>query len=265
MNEVMELTGAEPRKILTTIIQQKIPAILSYQSRSKWHVAKVLVTDIGATWLAVEVVSNKNRRPINVQQDQPVGVAIKYGYGKFIFESKVVGLEPSQNDTCAGIISLAAPDHIEMVQRRSYFRVNVPKTMRVNVVLWHRRDTDSVAQECPEKYFQGNLVDISAGGLQATTGSTNKAEFRKGQYVCMRFTPMPYETPIMFDAQIRNILPTADNQKLCMGMQIVGLETSPQGRQMLSRIVEIVERYYQMNRCDVKQNDFCQPGISEKA
>ncbi len=266
MNEVMQLTGAEPRKILTTIIRQKIPAILSYQSRDKWHVAKVLLTDIGATWLAAEVISGKKRRPVNIRPDQPVGISIKYGYGKFIFETKVVALETSIEDTYCGRISITIPERIEMVQRRSYFRVDVPKTMRVNVVIWHRshRAADTPVGDCPQNYLQGRLIDISAGGLQVTTDVACKNEINKGQYICVRFTPVPYETPIMFDAQIRNILPTADGKNLCLGMQIVGLEISSGGRQMLARLVEVVEQYYQMGRSDARQNEFCGREILER-
>ncbi len=255
MNDIMELKGVEPRKILKALTEQKLPAIMSYMSKGKWHVAKVLLTDIGATWLTAEVAARKSPQPINIRIDQPVGISVKYGYGKFIFETRVVALEPSGKPDCGGIISIVLPDRMEMVQRRSYFRVEVPAAMKVNALVWHRRGNEGNSVGDPENYFQATLVDISAGGLQVAIDSTHKTDFRKGQFVCIRFTPMPYETPLMFDAQIRTILPTADSERLCLGMQIVGLETSSKGRETLSRLVEVVEHYYQMNRCDVRQRN----------
>jgi hypothetical protein len=59
---------------------------------------------------------------------------------------------------------------------------------------------------------------------------------------------MPYETPLMFNARVRNILPTADGKSICIGLQMVGLEASPEGRLILQRLCNIVDRYYQMNQ-----------------
>ena len=106
-------------------------------------------------------------------------------------------------------------------------------------------------------YFQGRLVDLSAGGAQiamtasspgSVSGDLPRPDFKKGQYIGIRFTPLPYETPITINAQIRNVLPTADGSALCLGLQLVGLEASLEGRQTLSRIAAIVDHYYHMNQ-----------------
>jgi hypothetical protein len=160
------------------------------------------------------------------------------------------------------------PDRLGVVQRRSYFRVNVPESLKVNVVLWHRGSKllpkDAMRDwplTKPGHYFQGRLVDISAGGAQVmvplqidspTAGEPKMEDFRKGQFIGLRFTPMPYETPLMFSAQIRNILPAADQKSIFLGLQIVGLEASPEGREVLSRLVDVVERYHQINQSSAK-------------
>jgi len=293
MNEVVMLSGAEPREILQSVIEQRIPAIMSYLSKGKWHIAKVLLTNLGASRLSVEVCSQS--RQVNIQVEQPVGISIKYGYGKFVFDTTVVRLEPSTDSTTGGTIVLVVPDRVEIVQRRSYFRVDVPKSLKVNVLLWHRRRSHGTKNEMRDtkdekrKYWQGRLVDISAGGAQIVVGggvvqhclsglvpSTQGQEFsqfaedskmealdfKTGQFIGLRFTPMPYETPLMFDAQIRNILPTVDGKSICLGLQIVGLEASREGRQVLQRLCNIVERYYQINQSSAKQQDMQRIGFS---
>jgi hypothetical protein len=297
MNELTILHGAEPRDVLKTVIEKKIPAIMSYLSRSKWHVTKVLLTNLGANRLNVQLspsmpspATKETHKPlpINIQVNQPVGISLKYGYGKFIFETTVVALEPSSDSTSSGTIVLLVPDRIEMVQRRSYFRVNVPGSLKVNVMLWHRRCTDEIPQSLtpsgvdagqqttspgkgqskskaqipnvrrtpPECYWQGRLADISAGGLQVVIDNGQEPDFKKGQFLGLRFTPMPYEMPLMFNAQIRNILPTVDQKSICLGLQIVGLEASPEGRHVLQRLCNVVEHYYQMNQRNPKGQDF---------
>lgn len=305
MNEMVALRGVDPREILQTALNEKVPAVMSYLSKGKWHVAKVLLTALEADRFSVEsTCSGKKPYPINIQIGQPVGVSFKYGYGKFVFDTTVVDfdvsaqsndLEPSSNATTGGSIVLAVPDRVEVVQRRSYFRVTVPKSLTVAVVLWHRSQRHQSKTPAPDfgglgradvtdkihDYYQGKLVDISAGGAQvvvdagpaegdcrppvadrrySTENQESKIEnfaggldFRKGQFVGLRFTPIPYEMPVVFNAQIRNILPTEDRRSVYLGLQIVGLESSREGRQVLSRLVGVVERYYRMNQSGVRQ------------
>jgi len=289
MSEIVMLQGPESQAVLQLVVQNQAPAIMSYLSKDKWHVAKVIMKDLRADHLCVENCHAAGRpHPINIRLEQPVGVNFKHAYGKFVFDTTVVGLEPSADPEAGGTIVLAAPQCIGVVQRRSYFRVNVPASLRVNVVLWHRTG-HRTSEDRSHAYCEGRLVDISAGGAQvivplkhgaggdASPGSpianaapaeaaasivgtaqsvpgaaprAGAADFRKGQFLGVRFTPMPYEVPLMFNVQIRNVLPTADHAGLCLGLQIVGLEASEDGRQTLSRLAKVVERYHQINQAE---------------
>lgn len=249
MSEILTLRGAEPRAILETAVTERIPAVMSYLSRGKWHIAKVIPAEIGATRLAVELAPRRKPHPINIRCEQPVGLSLKHRSGKVVFESAVMGLEPSQDPMGRGRIVLKLPDHAELVERRSYFRVDVPADMNVKVVLWsHRQEQANARSQQNSAYIAGHLVDISAGGAQIAITNADKSVARRGQFVGVRFTPMPFEQPLMFDCQIRNVLPTADGQKACLGVQIVGLESSSQGRRTLERLCDIVEKYYKMNQ-----------------
>jgi len=252
MNDLTIPRGAEPRKLLQSVIEEQIPAIMSYLSRGKWHVAKVMLKHLGASRLSVQVLHADRPHPVNIQLNQPVGVSLKYRYGKVVFDTTVDGFEQSAGN--AAQIILMVPDRVEIIERRSYFRVNVPKSLKVNATLWHRRHQDTQPKQ-PDKYWQGKLIDISAGGLQVVVDNSLNPDFKKGQFITMRFTALPYEQPVMFNAQIRNILPTANTDGICLGMQIVGLEASPEGRETLRYLCDIVERYFQINQSSAKQQD----------
>lgn len=265
MSEIVMLQGHESQTVLQTVVEQQSPAIMSYLSKDKWHVAKVVMRELVANRLYVEGYHSSRRpHPINIRINQPVGLNFKHAYGKFVFDTTVVGLEPSVNPDAGGTIVLAVPDQMGVVQRRSYFRVNVPESLRVNVVLWHRKGTRR-AQAPEHDYYEGRLIDISAGGAQIAVPlksgeadmatAANESDFHKGQFVGVRFTPMPYETPLMFSAQVRNVLPTADRTGLCIGLQMVGLEASEEGREVLSRIAAVVDRYYDIKQSSAKQQD----------
>jgi hypothetical protein len=263
MSEIVILQGQESRAVLQAVVEQQSPAIMSYLSKDKWHVAKVTLRSMADDKLYIEGCHAMAKpHPINIRIGQPVGLNFKHAYGKFVFDTAVVGLEPSADPDSGGAIVLTVPDRIGVIQRRSYFRVNVPDSLKVNVVIWHRTGSHQV-REPMHNYHEGRLIDISAGGAQvivpAKNGKVETApgagifDFHTGQFIGVRLTPLPLETPLVFNAQIRNILPTADHSALCLGLQIVGLEASEEGRQILARIASVVERYYDLNQASGKQ------------
>ncbi|MFA5553815.1 MAG: PilZ domain-containing protein [Phycisphaerae bacterium] len=254
MSEMTVPREIEPRKLLQTVVEEEIPAIMSYLSKGKWHVAKIKIISLGAHKIDVHVINGPSPQPLNVQIDQPVGVSLKYRYGKVVFDSSVMALEAGPHG-CGGQIAISIPDRVEIIQRRSYFRVNVPESLKVSIAVWHRKAREEFVDKEPEKCWQGKLIDISAGGLQAVLDNSTDPDFHKGQFLTVRFTPLPYEQPIMFNVQLRNTLLTADESGTCLGMQIVGLEASPEGREVLSRICGIVEQYYQINQSGAKKQD----------
>ncbi|MFA5252624.1 MAG: hypothetical protein WC454_08585, partial [Phycisphaerae bacterium] len=90
MNEAAMLSRSGPREILRKVIEKKTPAVLSYLSKGKWHVAKVLLTCLGENNLDVRVLPRKmgsilqrfHQMPapkppsINIQVNQPVGISL---------------------------------------------------------------------------------------------------------------------------------------------------------------------------------------------
>ena len=286
MNEMVTLREDQSEKVLRTVISEKKPAIMSYSSRGKWHVAKVMLMDISDGKLSIESLRSKQKQhPINIQVDQPVGISFKHKFGKFVFDTTVRSLEPSSSQEsyngCGGRIILNAPETIKVVERRSYYRVEVPESLKVKVLMWHRSAKYDCANNMHSRLdqlrdcCQGRLMDISAGGMQVMalfekeaeshnsdenesgsdecgTSNVENMNFRKGQFIGLRFTPMPYETPLILSAQIRNVLPTEDGKGISIGLQIVGLEASPEGHEVLTRLIAVVGKYYQINQTGPK-------------
>jgi hypothetical protein len=253
MNEIRTFQEVEPRKIIQRVIDERVTAIMSYMSRRKWYVEKVILTELGADRITAQIIADKKPHPINIQIEQPVGLSLKHRAGKVVFDTKVLSLEPS-TQPAGGKIVFKVPESVEIIDRRKYFRVNVPEQLKVDVLVWHRmcgKNNNTV----PEDYWKGKLIDISAGGAQMALDTNQQTDLRKGQFIGLQFTPLPYEKPMLFSAQIRNIIPTADHNSICLGLQLVGLEASSEGRQTLSRLVRVVEQYHKMNQSGFKQQD----------
>jgi len=248
MNQPEPLQIDQITEALQTAATQKTSAVMSHLSKGKWHMTRVILKTIDNTNIHVEIAPKDKPHPINIQIDQPVGISFKLGYNKFIFESAVAGFEPSPNAASGGTIVLNRPDRMEKLGRRNYFRVSIPKDLNVKVLFWHRGYLDDSTEMPIENYWQAKLLDISAGGMQILISQDQKPNFKVGQLVGLQFTPMPYEKPILLEGQVRHIAPTLDNANLALGVQIIGLEASDDGREKLHRLCSIVEQYHQMNQ-----------------
>ena len=93
--------------------------------------------------------------------------------------------------------------------------------------------------------WQGHLVDISEGGAQIAADVTRRPDIKKGHFIRLQFAPIPYESALIFDAQIKNVLPAAENNSVCLGVQFLGLEANPEGQQSLRWLCNSEERYYE--------------------
>ncbi len=288
MNDLVILTNQQRFDPLETVRNERLTAILTYQSKGKWRVAKVLVSDCvqERITLACMMPDSGRPQPVNIQPGQSVGLSFKLPCGKCVLETRVVALQPAATGDVGGRIVIEMPDGIEVIQRRSYFRVNVPESLPVDVTLWRRSGKTGPRVE-PTRYCHGRLVDISAGGAQVALeadveaaadedpepaawrvvstppgrdGECSAPGLHNGQFIEMRFTPLPYEPPMLLAAQIRNIWPSADGSKLYLGLQLVGLEATAEGHQLLARLVNVVEQYHRMNESGPPRRDLCAAG-----
>ena len=257
MDNLEMLVGAKSAAALQAMADRKVYGIMSYLSKDKWRASKVLLSTVCTDKLSVEIIPGRKAWPVNVKIGQSVGMSLKHGYGKFVFETTVADLCPSTTLMSGGVIILKVPDEIKLVQKRNYFRVRIPAELCVSAVMQHRMTEEMKRQSERSNSgiisrqigsWTGHLVDLSAGGAQVAIGMAEKANFKRGQFVEITFAPLPDESPLSFNAQIKNIIPTADSQSLCYGLQIVGLDASARGRETLQRLCDVVERYYQMNQ-----------------
>ena len=176
----------------------------------------------------------------------------RHGFNSF-FEiagmSEVV-LEPSVDKLSTGTLELHGSHKYEPFQRRKYVRLHVPTSLEINVLLWYSDRTDDDHKMLPGHYWKGRLVDISEGGAQVAIDAIDVEGtiLCKGRLLGMEFRPNPTEPLLAFDAQIREILPTADGMNTCLGLQFVGLEANPDGVEGLKRFCGSEEGiYYEAN------------------
>ena len=59
VSELVMLRGAEPRKVLELVIEKKVPAVLTYMSQDRWHIARVRPIGLGAGRFEVMLTPRK--------------------------------------------------------------------------------------------------------------------------------------------------------------------------------------------------------------
>ncbi|MHC4203341.1 MAG: PilZ domain-containing protein [Planctomycetota bacterium] len=209
----------------------------TYQTLCKLTELRCLLSDCGC-YCAFYNVNETTKRVFN-----------RYGFDSFfeIAGTSEIVVEPSVEQMSTGTLELHSSDKSEPFERRKYVRLHVPTSLEINVLLWHSGRKDDYHKTLPGHYWKGRLVDISEGGAQVAIDAVDVEEtiLCKGRLLGMEFKPNPTEPLLAFDAQIREILPTADGMNTCLGLQLVGLETNPDGREGLKKLCSSEGIYYE--------------------
>jgi anti-anti-sigma regulatory factor len=175
------------------------------------------------------------------------GILHTYAFDR-IFEvvsDSQVALKPPTQVSSFGTLVFGSPDGAEPYKRRNFVRLNICKIMKLSVLLWHRREKEDNIDVPWDNCWQGRIVDISEGGAQIAIDAIRSSDFKENDFIRLQFAPIPYETALMFDAQIRQVSPAAENDNVCIGVQFIGLEANSEGRQSLRWLCNSEERYYQ--------------------
>ncbi len=175
------------------------------------------------------------------------GILDSYAFDR-IFEvvsDAQIALKPPTQVSSTGTLVFGTTDGAEPYKRRNYVRLNICKVMKLSVLLWLRREKEDNLDVPWDDCWQGCLVDISEGGAQIAVDVTRRPDIKKGHFIRLQFAPIPYESALIFDAQIKNVLPAAENNSVCLGVQFLGLEANPEGQQSLRWLCNSEERYYE--------------------
>lgn len=245
--EIEVLEGQELKSCLEEAVVNHKAAILSFLTHGRWQILRVGFVAASDHALILDVLSKYRPVHENIQVNQPVGMSFQIEFTKYIFESSVIGVESVVNKGHSGKIILRLPDRIEALHRRGYQRQEVPKNMTVRVLFWHRGYLDQVKPAPVEHYWQGQVQDLSAGGMRLIMNPEFKDCFCVGQLVGLQFTPMSYQKPILLEGHIRHIRENDDENHLQLGIEFLGLEASPEGRMILYRLLDVVAEYQSMN------------------
>ncbi|MBW8035340.1 MAG: PilZ domain-containing protein [Planctomycetes bacterium] len=243
MGNAEVLNQQEISDVLAVLRSGGLECTMSYLAKGHWHVGNVRICEINRLSLQLELVSGLDGEEMAIDIDQPAGITFHYELSKYMFETSVIGYESGVNDGQGGRLIVSFPVSCERMPRRVYERVAVPDSLHVEVLFWHRGYTDGQGGVPVENYWQGSLIDLSAGGLLLSVEDRFSVDYRDGQLVGLQFTPLPHEKPLMVEGQIKYISRGDDGGLQHLGVEFVGLEACTEGRDKLGRIAETLGVY----------------------
>jgi len=240
MVEKETLNFSEMKGVLSEAQLGKSPVVGSFMVDGKWR-----LIDLNVSGCSDDFVDFYSEAPCEqIKQDHPIGICIHLGYFKYLFDSTVQKTEPLGS---SWRIWLNPPETIERIERRVYHRQPVPANTSVKVMFWHRGYLDESENEPAENYWQGTLLNLSAGGARFEIEIEHKEHFKTGQVLGIQFTPMCYQKPLLLESHVKYAEEQSDKRYFRIGAEFLGLEASPEGRQILDRILEVISQYESIN------------------
>ncbi|MBL7214497.1 MAG: PilZ domain-containing protein [Phycisphaerae bacterium] len=229
------------RDFLLSSIQEHADVVLSFTRQGKWRLHHTQICCFGEDFIVLE----EDTSPEGLIENQPVGICAQLGHFKYLFETSVQSVEakgPYKQ------IHLDFPEKVEQMQRRAFERHPVPSNLKVKSLFWHRGYLDDSQENPLEQYWQGRLLNLSAGGAQIAVDLDLKDYFREGQLVGVQFTPMSYQRPLLLEAHVKYLVDQSEHNQFLVGVEFLGLEAGPEGREVLHRLVRVIHDYEKMNR-----------------
>ena len=234
------LDYSEIRAFLLTSQQERPPVVGSVKTNGKWQLLELTLDSNSDD--SIDFICKTSCE--HFKQDQPIGICVHLGHFKYLFDTVILEID---TQSLPGRITVSLPDNVERVGRRAYHRQAVPDDTKVKVMFWHRGYMDNSDLIPEEDYWQGVLLNLSAGGARFEIEIEHKENFKVGQVLGIQFTPMSYQKPILLESHIKYTEEQSDQRHFRIGVEFLGLEASPEGRQILERILEVINQYKEMS------------------
>jgi c-di-GMP-binding flagellar brake protein YcgR len=223
-------------------------AVMSYHREGKWYLANVILSGVSAQELSVEFEGGREKEHPIFFINEPVGISLNFEGTKYIFGTHLTRAARGVSYAKSNKFALAIPERIISIQRRYCSRVSIPQDLKVNVMFWHCGYEEAELKAPAIDYWQGKLLDLSAGGLLMTVNEDVSTYLRLKQYVGLNFTPTSYKEPIVLEGRLNRLVDRPRQKALELAVEFLGLEATDEGRGKLLRLVSAVSKYSQSNK-----------------
>lgn len=238
----------ETAQILDQAVHENALVVLSVQEDDEWRTFKshFLERDSGSKFFVLDYQETHGIEPAPLVPGQYVGISFRYKSRKIMFATVMeakgsYAIDEQQNITAA---RYRWPESMTEMQRRAYHRTFVPDGTRLSASIWRGGlAARAKAQGSSLAVLSGEAVDLSCGGTLIRVRQTVPNEWREGQTFGLELDLGDNRPPIQLDAYYRGVRPD-NHDTTCVAIQFVGLEISPDGREVLHRLSRAVQQFH---------------------
>ncbi|MCG3138515.1 MAG: Flagellar brake protein YcgR [Phycisphaerae bacterium] len=257
MTQLINVEDEKKDQILTEAADRHTPIVLSHRLDAGWvtYKSQFLQADSAGHFLIItQPLAEPGQAPPELVPGDKIGISFRRGHKKCMCSVEVERLLTFDAGESVMIPALQIPWPIKLqeMQRRVYYRAQVPSGRRIEVHLWDGCINDlSPADLKNRPHHIGLLMDLSAGGCRVIFDVSRDPCLEVGDTVAIQFQPDPRTTPIALEAMYRHSEPLPQS-KLALGFQFVGLELTPEGRRLLQNLSRVVSAFM---RIDLRRNN----------
>ena len=229
--------------------QKNIPITITIRQDSLWLNFPSRMISITGKQLLVELPPvEADVPPHEFVPAEKLGISFKLKHHKHIFTATVAGMQdfPLENGESTKVLALCLPTRMQRLQRRMFYRVDVPANRVVRASFWlggKEAEPNGTSDTTP--VWSGRVTNISAGGFQLLSTTNLGPMLELGDSVGVRLSFGSGQESVYADAQLRHVVLEGAEQ-WSLGLQFVGLPQTPEGRQALMFIGQRVSEFQQI-------------------
>jgi c-di-GMP-binding flagellar brake protein YcgR len=242
MTNRKNVAGADCHLILEKAIAKRSPLTITTHQYDQWQVYKSNFIALGNNRLLLAPpVLDTHDGHMEPSQGQELAITFKQGYYKNIFTTRAIAQERYEIDPgiFMPVVAVMVPDQLEKIQRRAYTRALVPENERIPVTFQRVSSQSNKSAET----WQGQLTDLSAGGLGVRIDRGKIASLSEGDQLELRFVPMANQNELLVHVRFRHASDSEQPDQALLGFQLIGQEMNEKGRNTLRRIGRVVHLY----------------------
>jgi hypothetical protein len=248
MATIEDVTDLELRQALEPAVSDRAPAIVSVRVDERWLNLHSRFIDLRGQHLLIQPpVAIGDVAPHEFHVGEPLHVALRHGFLRCTFITTVTGLGqiPLDGRARVPVLSILTPASLRQVQQRSAERTRVPEGQLPPALFWlGDRQSGPEAGNEDRPSWPGRVVDFSIGGLRILVDCNAAEGLAFGDRVGVRLCFGIEERTLYADALFRHLRQyDGDEAKVLMGLQLLDLDETPEGRQTLTYLMEKVQEF----------------------
>jgi hypothetical protein len=225
--------------------QRQIPATVTIPSGKTWITMHTRIIATRTPHIRIELPRpDEGGEPHEFSPAEKIGLSFKLKHHKHVCSVTVASKEQFSLDdgTIIPTLNVCWPTKMQRLQRRAYFRADVPPGQVVRASFWLGGRAAEPAGGCPERpVWSGRVTNLSAGGFQLNTATDLGEELEVGDAIGVRVSFGAARETIYADAQFRHV--EKSGEEFVMGFQFAGLGQTEEGRRALDIISQKVSQY----------------------